>query len=62
MSARKNFIKVVEEKKGYKIGINTNPDVAQIPEEKRWMVEFPNGEHFVGNQSSIMRMFKKETQ
>ena len=62
MSARKNFIKVVEEKKGYKIGINTNPDVAQIHEEKRWMIEFPNGEHFVGNQSSIMRLFKKETQ
>ena len=62
MSSRKNFLKVVEEKNGYKLGINTNPDVAQIPEEKRWMIEFPNGERFVGNQSSIMRMFKKETQ
>lgn len=59
---KKNFLDVKEEKKGYKIGINTNPDVAQIPEEKRWMIEFPNGEHFVGNQASILRLFKKETQ
>ena len=59
---KKNFLDVKEEKNGYKIGINTNPDVAQIPEEKRWMIEFPNGERFVGNQSSIMRLFKKETQ
>lgn len=59
---KKNFLDVKEEKNGYKIGINTNPDVAQVPEEKRWMIEFPNGERFVGNQSSIMRLFKKETQ
>ena len=59
---KKNFLDVKEEKNVYKIGINTNPDGAQIHEEKRWMIEFPNGEHFVGNQSSIMRLFKKETQ
>ena len=59
---RKNYLEVKDEKNEYKIGINTNPDVQQIPEEKRWMIEFPNGEHFVGNQSSIMKLFRKETQ
>ena len=48
-----------EEKNGYKMGINTNPDLANIPEEKRWKLEFPNGDRVSGNQSTIMKLFKR---
>jgi hypothetical protein len=48
---------IKEEKNGYKLGINDNPDVQHIEEGKRWMVETPDGERFVGNERSIRKLY-----
>ncbi len=52
-------MKVVEERNGYKIGINENPDIKHIPEEKRWKLEYPDGQHVSGNEATIRRLFAK---
>ena len=52
-------MKVIEEKNGYKLGINENPAVAHLEEEKRYQVETPDGERFSGGKKSITRLFEK---
>lgn len=55
-------MKVVEEKNGYKFGINENPDVAHLPEEDRYKLEYPNGEHVSGRKETIAKLFLKMSQ
>jgi len=52
-------MQIKEEKNGYKIGINDNPDVAHLEEFKRWQIEFPTGEKYSGNEQSIRKLFEK---
>lgn len=52
---------IVEEKNGYKYGINDNPDVAHLEEERRYQVETPAGDKFSGNQKSIRKLFEAYT-
>lgn len=55
-------MQVITEVNGYKFGLNDEPDVvAALPEEKRYMIEEPDGETFVGNRKGIARMFNKLT-
>lgn len=54
-------MQVKEERNGYKIGINDNPDVAHIEEQKRWQIEYPTGERYSGNEQSIRKLFEKKT-
>jgi len=58
----KRAMKVVEEKNGYKCGINENPDVAHLPEEDRYKLEYPNGEHVSGRKETIAKLFLKMSQ
>ena len=53
---------VIEEKNGYKFGINENPDVAHLPEEDRYKLEYPNGEHVSGRKETIAKLFLKMSQ
>ena len=55
-------MKVLEEKNGVQLGINENPDVMHLPEEKRFMVIEADGDEFVGNEKTIRRLFAKLTQ
>jgi hypothetical protein len=55
-------MKVIEEKNGYKFGINENPDVAHLPEEDRYKLEYPNGEHVSGRKETIAKLFLKMSQ
>jgi len=55
-------MKVIEEKKGYKLGINENPDVAHLPEEMRYQVETPDNDRFSGNELSIRKLYKQYTE
>jgi len=55
-------MKVIEEKNGYKLGINENPAVAHLPEEKRYQVETPDGDRFSGNERGIRKLFQQYTQ
>lgn len=52
-------MKVIKEKNGYKLGINENPDVAHLKEDRRWQMEEPDGDRFSGNKESITRLFEK---
>ena len=54
-------MKVIEEKNGYKLGINDNPDVAYLDENRRYQIETPEGEHFSGREESIRKLFDKWT-
>ena len=58
----KRAMKVIEEKSGYKYGINENPDVAHLPEEDRYKLEYPNGEHVSGRKETIAKLFLKMSQ
>jgi|ADurb_Gel_03_Slu_FD_contig_61_1452171_length_621_multi_1_in_0_out_0_1 hypothetical protein len=58
----KRAMKVIEEKNGYKFGINENPDVAHLPEEDRYKLEYPNGEHVSGRKETIAKLFLKMSQ
>jgi len=55
-------MQVKEEKNGFKIGINDNPDVAHLEEQKRWQVIFPTGEKYSGNEQSIRKLFEGSTE
>ena len=59
---KKRAMKVIEEKNGYKFGINENPDVAHLPEEDRYKLEYPNGEHVSGRKETIAKLFLKMSQ
>ena len=48
---------IVKERNGYKLGINDNPDVAHLEEERRWQMEEPDGDHYSGNKESITKLF-----
>lgn len=64
MSATKEqqrWIDVKEEKNGYKLGINLNPDVAHLPVENRWKIEKPNGGQESGDERDIKARFKALT-
>ena len=53
-------MQVITEVNGYKFGLNDAPEVvAALPEEKRYMIEEPDGETFVGNRKGIARMFNR---
>jgi hypothetical protein len=52
-------MKVIEEKNGYKLGINENPDIAHLKEDRRWQVEEPDGDRYSGNKESITKLFNK---
>jgi hypothetical protein len=55
-------MKVLEEKNGYKFGINDNPNIiGTVVEEKRYQIEFPNGEHLSGNKSTVRKLYDKYT-
>ena len=58
----KRAMKIIEEKNGYKFGINENPDVAHLPEEDRYKLEYPNGEHVSGRKETIAKLFLKMSQ
>jgi hypothetical protein len=53
---------VIEEKNGYKLGINDNPDVAHLPEERRYQIQYPDGDRFSGNETTIRKQFAKITE
>jgi len=57
--AERRKMTVIEEKNGYKFGINENPDVAHLPEEDRYQLEFPDGDRVSGNKETIAKMFLK---
>lgn len=59
---KKRAMKIIEEKNGYKFGINENPDVAHLPEEDRYKLEYPNGEHVSGRKETIAKLFLKMSQ
>lgn len=48
---------IVKEYNGYKLGINDNPDVAHLDEERRWQMEEPDGSRYSGNKISITKLF-----
>lgn len=50
-------MKVVEERNGYKFGVNENPDVAHLPEDERYKLEYPTGEHVSGRKETIAKLF-----
>lgn len=52
-------MEVIEEKNGYKYGINDNPDVAHLEEERRYQLEYPDGSRVSGNKETIARLFLK---
>jgi len=60
--AERRKMTVIEEKNGYKFGINENPDVAHLPEEDRYKLEYPNGEHVSGRKETIAKLFLKMSQ
>jgi len=57
----KRAMTVIEEKNGYKFGINENPDVAHLPEEDRYKLEYPNGEHVSGRKETIAKLFLEKS-
>ncbi len=57
----KRAMKVIEEKNGYKLGINTNPDVAHLEEYRRYQLQFPEGERVSGRKETIEKLFKLYT-
>jgi len=59
--AERRAMKVIEEKNGYKFGINENPDVAHLPEEDRYKLEYPNGEHVSGRKETIAKLFLEKS-
>lgn len=61
MSGRNNM-KQIAEKNGYKYGINDNPDVAHLEENRRYQLEFPDGDRVSGNKATIEKMFAKYTE
>jgi hypothetical protein len=54
-------MKVIEEKSGYKYGINENPDVAHLEEYRRYQLQFPEGERVSGRKETIEKLFKLYT-
>ncbi len=55
-------MKQIAEKNGYRYGINDNPDVAHLEENRRYQLEFPDGERVSGNKATIEKMFKRFTE
>ena len=52
---------VIKETTGYRYGINENPDVAHLEEERRYQLEFPDGDRVSGNKLTIEKLFAKYT-
>ena len=52
----KRAMKVIEEKNGYKFGINENPDVAHLPEEDRYKLSIRTGACF-RQKETIAKLF-----
>lgn len=55
-------MKVLEEKNGYKLGINDDADVLHLPEERRYEILEPDGDRYGGSKKGITRLFEKLTQ
>jgi hypothetical protein len=54
-------MKVIEEKNGYKIGINENPDVAHLEETRRYQLQFPDESRVSGRRQTIEKLFARLT-
>ena len=54
-------MKIIDQKNGYVIRINENPDVQHLPENERYQLVEPDGDVFSGSEKAIRKMFNRET-
>jgi len=54
-------MKIIDQKNGYVIRINENPDVQHLPENERYQLVYPDGSVFSGSEKAIRKMFERET-